>query len=296
MTRLRNPERALPPRRTIWIRLVIHPGARHALPSQDLVFTASVTAISRALMLRDRVLGRMRRIRVAASHPARIDHFSVACGNRGLDAVFVQPSGLAAQAALLICHGIGEIVDHWIAAQTLLARHGVASLVFDYSGYGRSPGPVDWRSCEEDAVAAFRFLQSLTPALPVSILGFSMGSGIAAAVAGRIPAENLFLCSAFTSYRDAACVLGLPRAFAAALPPIWDGAASLRRCTLPVLVVHCEQDRAFPVWMATRLASLCEPRADLVIVPDHAHNQAFYRPSLAYWNHILARLIPQQAA
>jgi len=266
------------------------------LASQDVVFTVSVTAISRALILRDRLLGRMSRIRAAASSGAQIGRHSIPSDNGSLDAFFVQPSGAPAQAALLICHGIGETVDHWIAAQTLLARHGVASLVFDYAGYGRSPGPVEWRRCEENAVDAFRCLQSLAPTLPISILGFSMGSGIAAAVAGRIPAARLILCSAFTSYREAACVLGVPRPLTAALPHIWDGAASLPVCSLPVLVVHCERDRAFPVWMATRLADHCNGRAELVVIPNHAHNQAFYRPSPEYWNHILARLIPRQAS
>jgi uncharacterized protein len=261
------------------------------LSSQDQIFTVSVTAISRALILRDRMIGRIRRIRAAALPGADVERRSLASGGRCLDAVFVQPTGIPGRAALLICHGIGETVDHWIAAQTLLAGHGVASLVFDYAGYGRSPGPVDWRRCEENAADAFHCLQTLAPTLRVSLLGFSMGSGIAAAIASRIPAARLILCSAFTSYREAACVLGVPRPLAAALPPIWDGAASLRACVQPVLVVHCERDRAFPMWMAVRLADHCEGRAELVVVPNHAHNQAFYRPSLAYWNHILTRLV-----
>jgi len=248
-------------------------------PAQDRLFTISVTAISRMLILRDRLFGRMERIRGAASSGAQIERHSIASGSRRLDAVFVQPTLAPA---------------HWIAAQTLLARHRVASLVFDYSGYGLSSGAVDWRRCEENTLAAFSCLQMLAPSLPVSILGFSMGSGIAAAVAGRIPAERLILCSAFTSYREAAGVLGVPRALTAALPPIWDGATSLRNCALPVLVVHCDRDRAFPVWMASHLAACSNPQAELVIVPDHAHNQGFYRPSLAYWSHVLARLIPNE--
>jgi uncharacterized protein len=277
-------------------RIGIVSGTRLAMPSQDLVFTVTVTAISRALILRDRVIGRMGLIRAAASHSAQIERHSIASGVRRLDAVFAQPSQMPAQAALLICHGIGETVDHWLAAQTLLAGHGVASLVFDYSGYGRSPGPVDWRCCEENAVDAFHCLQLLAPALPVSLLGFSMGSGIAAAVAGRVRAERLILCSAFTSYREAACVLGVPRPLTAVLPRIWDGAESLSRCSLPVLVVHCEQDRAFPVWMASRLADSCGDRAELVVVANHAHNQPFYRPSMTYWSHILARVISRQVS
>ena len=269
-------------------------GIEAPLPVQDFLFTTSVTAISRTLILKDRLLGRMGRIRAAASSGAQIDRHFIPDANRRLDAVFVQPSETPAQAALLICHGIGETVDHWIAAQTLLARHGVASLVFDYSGYGRSPGPVDWRRCEENALTAFAYLQTLAPSLPVSILGFSMGSGIAAAIADRTAADRLILCSAFTSYREAARVLGVPRGLTAALPPIWDGAASLQRCALPVLVVHCDRDRAFPVWMASRLAACSNPKAELVIVSDHAHNQAFYRPSMEYWNTILLRLLPKQ--
>jgi uncharacterized protein len=277
-------------------RIGIVSGTKLAMPSQDLVFTVSVAAISRVLILRDRVIGRMGRIRAAASHPAQIERRSIASGGRRLDAVFVQPADSPAHAALLICHGIGETVDHWIAAQTLLAEHDVASLVFDYAGYGRSPGPVDWRCCEENTLDAFHCLLLLAPALPVSLLGFSMGSGIAASVAGRIRAERLILCSAFTSYREAACVLGVPRPLAGALPRIWDGAESLNRCSLPVLVVHCEKDRAFPLWMASRLANSCGDRAELVVVADHAHNQPFYRPSMTYWSHILARVIPRQVS
>ena len=267
-----------------WVRIETR------MPPQDRLFTISVTVISRMLILRDHLLGRMKKIRSAATSGARIERHVFS--SRGLDAVFVQPSESTAQAALLICHGIGETVDHWTAAQTLLARHGVASLVFDYSGYGRSPGPIDWRRCEENAVDAFDDLRSLTPGLPASILGFSMGGGIAAAVAGHIPAERLILCSAFTSYREAARVLGVPRALAATLPAIWDGAISLRSCAVPVLVVHCDKDRAFPTSMAYRLAAYSNPRAELVIVPDQAHNEAFYRPSLTYWIHVLARLSP----
>jgi uncharacterized protein len=269
---------------------------RPTVQSQDLAFTISVTAISRTLILRDRVLGRMGRIRAAVSSRARIDPHSIPCGTRPLDAVFVAPSGTPALAALLICHGIGETVEHWIAVQTLLAEHGVASLVFDYSGYGKSLGPIDWRRCEENALAAFRFLQTLAPDLPISLLGFSMGSGIAAAIAARVPAHRLILCSAFTSYRDAARVLGVPRPLASALPPIWDGEASLRLCSLPVLVVHCERDRAFPVRMASRLAEWSDGRSELIIVPNHAHNEPFHRPRMDYWSHIVARLIPQPAS
>ena len=45
----------------------------------------------------------------------------------------------------------------WIPVQRLLAANGVASLLFDFSGYGRSTGRVDWTPFELDAVSAFEY-------------------------------------------------------------------------------------------------------------------------------------------
>jgi pimeloyl-ACP methyl ester carboxylesterase len=117
-----------------------------------------------------------------------------------------------------------------------------------------------------------------------------MGSGIAAAILQRVSPIRLILCSAFTSFRDAASVLGLPSLFEGVLPPIWCARETLSDCAVPVLVVHCAEDRAFPIWMARQLASQCGVETELVIVPKQVHNEAFYDPKLSYWNHVLYRI------
>src|SRR6266568_1481134 len=251
---------------------------------QNIVFTIAVTLICRAFALRDELLGRLRHRREITG--VQISRHEILRETHTLDSVFVSPVQ-PPTAVLLICHGIGEVVENWQAAQQLLALHGVASLVFDYSGFGKSGRGVDWRACEDDAVSAFSFLQTLVPGAPITLLGFSMGSGIAGSILDRIAPARLILCSAFTSFRDAACVLGLPRAFARVLPPIWSANETLSNCSVPVLIVHCERDRAFPVRMARELASLCGPKAELVIVPEQAHNEAFYDPKLSYWHYVL---------
>lgn len=250
---------------------------------QDLMFTAAVTCIARGAVLRDSLLGRLRSMRQRAkewAHP--VSRHSIPSGERALDAVLVRPFD-APRAALLICHGIGETVDYWTGVQHLLASKGIASLVFDYSGYGRSKGPVNWRRCEEDSVSAFEYLKATRLGAPLSLLGFSMGSGIATAILERTQPERLVLCAAFTSFRDAAYSMGVPRSCAVALPPIWGGEMPLRGCRLPVLIVHGERDRTFPVAMAHRLAEWAGPSADLVIAPGHRHNEPFYRPQMTFW-------------
>jgi hypothetical protein len=63
----------------------------------------------------------------------RISGHSIASSDSSLDAVYVEPAGRALQFVVLICHGIGEIVDGCLPVQRLLAANGAASLVFDYS-------------------------------------------------------------------------------------------------------------------------------------------------------------------
>ena len=159
------------------------------------------------------------------------------------------------------------------------------------TGYGRSTGRVGWKQCEEDAIEAFSALKVLLPDTPTSILGFSLGSGIAAAVLDRVLPQKLILCSSFTSFQAAACCAGLPRALSFLVPPIWDTEESLRRCSVPVLVLHCENDRLFPTQMASNLASNCKVRASLVIVPNQRHNDPFYRPHRQYWDHVVSILV-----
>jgi alpha-beta hydrolase superfamily lysophospholipase len=259
----------------------------------NLAFTAAVTVASRAFILRDKLLGRVKRAPFEDPPYLEISRRSIASGKQVLDAVFVKPVEKPVRAAVLLCHGIGETVDHWLGVQKLLAAQGVASLVFDYSGYGLSTGRIQWKQCEQDAIEAFGALKVLLPNTPASILGFSLGSGIAAAVIDCASPQKLILCSSFSSFQAAVCCMGVPRRLSNLAPPIWNTEESLRRCSLPVLVLHCENDRLFPSQMASKLASACGEWATLVIVPNQQHNDPFYRPLSRYWDHVISVLIPE---
>jgi uncharacterized protein len=261
-----------------------------------ITFTVALTCISRILVIRDRLLGRIGKCRFESTAYATASRHALPCGKSLLDAVFVQPAARPAEAVVLICHGIGEIVEHWFPVQQLLAAQGIASLVFDYSGYGRSTGRVDAGQWEEDAIAAFRLLQRLAPSMPVSVLGFSLGSGVAAAIINRVDADRLVLCAAFTSFRAAACSVGIPRRFASAVPPLWHAEQSLLDCSVPVHIIHGERDRLFPVEMAAELAAFCGSEAELLVVPELDHNEPFNHPHLSYWGLVLARLAIQEQA
>jgi alpha-beta hydrolase superfamily lysophospholipase len=249
----------------------------------------ALAAVSRTLMLRDRALGVTHKLR---RHPLAQDIYFTS-GDRTLAAVYVP--GEPGVPVLLLCHGIGETVEHWSAAQALLRDRGVGSLVFNYSGYARSTGKLCAQHCNEDFLAAYAELRRRVGAeMPVFVLGFSLGSGIAAKGIGmlRPQAAGLFLCEAFTSFADAACSTRLPRALVAWLVPrIWETESILPHVTVPVCVVHSDGDKLFPVRMAERNAAAAGERGSLIVVKGLEHNEPFLKAVDRYWQPILQRVM-----
>jgi len=262
---------------------------------QKLLFRLTLSLICRVMDVKNWILRRSRAGCDLNTEETATTRHRIMSGANVLDAVFVEPAVGPSDAAVLICHGIGETVDRWLPVQRMLAANGTASLVFDYSGYGRSTGRADWNQFELDAIASFRHLQTLAQGPPVSLLGFSMGSGIAAAISRQVDAASLVMCAAFTSFRDAACSVVLPRALAFLAPAIWSAEESLSGCALPVLIMHGAKDRLFPVRMAAEIASCCGTNVELLIVPELRHNEPFRRPRQSYWGEIAARLVRRNA-
>jgi len=253
---------------------------------RNLIFNIAINSTGRMLAVRDRLLSRIGRDLRLDAREVGVSRHEIPSGKCVLDAVLVRPAAGAERASLLICHGIGETVQHWVPVQRLLAVRGVASLVFDYAGYGRSTCLFSVRQAEADAMTAFEWLRAATAPLPVSLMGFSLGSGVASAVVGRLSAQRLVLGAAFTSMRKAAVSVGFPRVLAGVVPAIWDAKMALRDCRVPVLVVHGEKDQLFPVRMAEELARYCGPHGELgqlIVVPGLRHDEPFYLPTMEYW-------------
>jgi alpha-beta hydrolase superfamily lysophospholipase len=250
------------------------------------VYAVVIGAVSHGLMARDVLLGKTRRFRRSELG----ERFFFGSGERRLAGVWVA-AGEGAP-AILLCHGIGETVWHWSAVQGFLRERGVASMAFNYSGYGESSGSIRAEHCDEDFVAAYAELRRrVGPVARVSVLGFSLGSGIAANGVGRLtPAPaGLFLCEAFPSFREAVQALWVPGWVAQVFPDIWRTEDTVRSLQMPVCVVHSDGDRLFPVQMARRIASACG--GDLVVVAGLSHNEPYLKPTEAYWGPIVAKAI-----
>jgi hypothetical protein len=239
-------------------------------------------------MLRDRLLRVTEKLR---KHDAR-EEFFIASGKRRLASTYVP--GAARGPAVLLCHGIGETVEHWSAVQALFHDHGIGSLVFNYSGYGKSSGRVRAEHCDGDLVAAYAELRRRVGLeTPVFVLGFSLGTGIAAYGVGVLhpPVSGLFLCEAFDSFREAACAAGVPRWLARTVPDIWVTVATIGRLQMPLCLVHSDADGLFPLEMPRRIIQQCGPWAELVVVTGIAHNEPYLTAAERYWQPVMDRIL-----
>jgi uncharacterized protein len=101
-----------------------------------------------------------------------------------------------ARGVALICHPNpvqgGTMLNKVVSTLQRTARDaGLATLRFNYRGVGASAGNHDMASGEvDDAEAVARWLRAQYPQLPLTLLGFSFGGFVAAALGGRLEAQG----------------------------------------------------------------------------------------------------------
>lgn len=101
-----------------------------------------------------------------------------------------------ARGVALICHPNpvqgGTMLNKVVSTLQRTARDcGLHTLRFNYRGVGASAGSHDMGSGEvDDAEAVAAWLRQRHPQLPITLLGFSFGGFVAAALGGRLEAQG----------------------------------------------------------------------------------------------------------
>lgn len=162
-------------------------------------------------------------------------------------------------AVALVVHGRSANVSTRAAIMRRLTDDGIGVLMFDYRGYGASPGRASERHLAEDTATAYRWLRSRGVAADaIVVVGQSIGNSPAALLAARQPVGALVLVSPFTD---------LPDALAERLPwlPVrllpwrrnrFEVSDALRGFRGPTLLVASEADGLVPIGNARRLRAV----------------------------------------
>lgn len=179
-----------------------------------------------------------------------------------------------AWATALAFHGNGGNIGHRVEWIKLLHDAGVAVLIIDYRGYGRSEGAPFEDGLYRDARAAYRWWEKERRPLGdrLIIAGESLGGAVAVHLASEVSPDALVLQSTFTSIREMAKTMfpiGLLRPL---MNVRFDSATLIRRVACPTLIIHGTRDTLVPFRMGQELFDLApEPKA-FYAVPDAAHN------------------------
>jgi len=191
-----------------------------------------------------------------------------------LDGWFVPVS--QARGLLLFFHGNAGNISHRLDSLKIFNELGLATLIFDYRGYGRSEGEPSEEGTYRDAEAAWRFVTEgrHIPPREVVLFGRSLGAAIAAHLATRHTPGALIIESAFTSVPDLAAELYpfLPARWLARFR--YSTQADLVSVLCPLLVVHSRDDEIIPFAHGQRLFAVAnEPKRLLEL--RGGHNDGF---------------------
>lgn len=225
-----------------------------------------------------------------ADFDAPFTRLAIVSGPRRLDAVAVDAASPDAPVVVLF-HGTNESVSSWARAQALWHGHGVASLVFDYAGFGASSGRARAVHCDEDARAAWAAAQAhFGPGRRYVAVGYSLGTGVLLGTERRFAPrpDAMALVAGYTSARAAAPrVVGMPTWFLPLMPDLWNNVRALEGLDRPLLVLHSVGDATFPFAMAESLAAVAGPRGRLARLEHFEHPDGHRVASLRYWAPLL---------
>jgi pimeloyl-ACP methyl ester carboxylesterase len=207
----------------------------------------------------------------APGRPAKAEQLWLATAAGRTEAWFLPPAtATAARVPLVVfAHGNGELIDFWLAAFDEPKRWGLAVLLVEYPGYGRSAGQPSETTITEAMVAAYDWARRHPGIDPARIVAYgrSVGGGIACQLAARRPVAALVLESSFTSVRSFARGFGAP-AFLVRDP--FDSLAVVRRYKGPLLLLHGSHDDIIAASHSQALAAAAR-QAELHLL-DCGHN------------------------
>ena len=178
---------------------------------------------------------------------------------------------------LLWCHGNAGNIINRLDNLTHLHRLGFSVFLFDYRGYGQSNGSPSEEGLYQDALAAYDYLTTTRRVISkrMILFGRSLGAAVAGYLASQRPAAGLILESAFPSVESMAKVhyFGLPAHWL--LSSRYDLLEPLNSVSVPVLVIHGDQDEIVPIELGKQVFDAARQPKSFYLVEGADHNNLY---------------------
>jgi fermentation-respiration switch protein FrsA (DUF1100 family) len=185
-------------------------------------------------------------------------------GGSKLNGWFIKPkAGIPITGTVLFFHGNGGNIGYQFAPLIPLAAAGFQSLVFDYRGYGDSPGKPSQEKVLEDGLAALDYIRSRDDVKGTKLILFGQSLGGHLAIVVTAQKQNmidaLITEGAFTAHEDIAVYRGKHDFFAPGfltrwcVPSKYDAIDVIQKISIPKLFIHSSEDETIPFRMGKQL-------------------------------------------
>ena len=192
------------------------------------------------------------------------------------------------KAYLLFSHGNAGNISGRLWVADALVRRGYAVLLYDYRGYGRSPGEPGEAGLYQDAEAALAALAERAGGPErVVLYGRSLGGGVSWEMAHRHPElAGIITDCTFTSVPDMAGRL-IPLPFIGTLVRTrMDNQRKVAEVAMPKLLLHGTADELIPFSMGEELHAAARAPVRFVPLPGAGHNDTMDVDPAAYYGAI----------
>ncbi|MFO0911555.1 MAG: alpha/beta fold hydrolase [Pirellulales bacterium] len=174
---------------------------------------------------------------------------------------------------VLFLHGNGGAVDQWGLLANQYLRRGYDVLFVDYRGYGKSGLTIRGEAeLHADMRAVYDYLAQLYPEDKITLVGRSIGTGLATRLAAEHSPYQLILESPYFSFRSLAAqrFWYLPTDLLLSYPLKTNEWITQVKC--PITLIHGTDDELIPFDHSRRLQALASDRTRLLPLEFAGHN------------------------
>ena len=172
---------------------------------------------------------------------------------------------------ILYFHGNGDFLAGFFGRFRDLIADGTGIVALSYRGYAGSSGQPSERGLLQDAAAAYAFTSARYDAGRIVVWGFSLGTGVAVAMAAEHPAGKLILEAPYTSTVAVAGALLRIVPVSLLMRDQFHSDERIAGVTVPLLIMHGTSDPAIPIRFGERLFALAHEPKQFVRFPGGGH-------------------------
>jgi fermentation-respiration switch protein FrsA (DUF1100 family) len=173
---------------------------------------------------------------------------------------------------ILFFHGNGDFLAGRVSRFRDVTSDGTGLVALSFRGYAGSTGSPSEAGLLRDAAAAYAFTAARYEASRIVAWGFSLGTGVAVAIASEHPVAKLILEAPYTSTVDVAASLFPIIPVSLLMRDQFHSDRSIGRVTVPLLIMHGDADTVINIRFGERLFAMAHEPKQFVRFPGGGHD------------------------